>query len=855
MIIMDKKLKAWHRKQIETYRKQELPAYEVYAETLRVILAKATSKIDPLAIVQARAKTISSFAEKAIRKKDRLDDPVHQLTDLCGARVICTTVNQMERVSDFIRQSFFIDEENSQDVATRLRTNEFGYRSLHFVVQLNPGGKILGVPIPRKIGQRKAEIQVRTFLQHAWADISHDRLYKTAIDVPDTLERKAARLSAILEEAEASFTDLVEAIDAYACDYGGYMDKDRMRDEMVTLATILENEPEAKRKASLALRIAAIAKAAGDWTRIVAALQPYSESDTPAVLRELGNAKCRLYRDKPKSVHFRSGRNLLEKAAQLDPQDTQAFTLLAEAFSYQPGHEEVARRCYRRAFELAPDNPYHLAAFLESETSVLRSGAAIAASIPALRVAVGVCRSHVEVGIALPKAYFTMGKLQLLLGESHPSLFAYCKAIAFCVAEKSGVPEEVLDAELEALRRLEYAKDSLPGPEWNRRYGFESARRLLLLAKSVKFHPDRPLKALRELKQVSFESGKPVLMIAGGCDTHVEPMIEQYRAALLVALVDFEGLLFCGGTKSGISGVIGSVTARIRSLGRRSFKAIAYLPAKFDIDSEVKLDKQNYQLIKLEGHDFSPLEPLQAWIDLVSAEYKTSEAKLLAINGGPITAFEIRLALALGASVAVIPESGRAAAEIAQDPEWRDLENLLKLPYDTMTLRAFINPRMSVLSEKDRERAGKAVHAKYCSDNKHKTIDPSMRPWDELSDSLRKSNLAQADYAAEILKKVGYGLREKPPQSIRPIKFTPKQVETMAEMEHGRWNVERLADGWRYGPKDVAKKTSPYLVPWNRLTEDIKDYDRKAVCNFPNVLKEAGFEVYRLSSRGSKRLA
>lgn len=76
----------------------------------------------------------------------------------------------------------------------------------------------------------------------------------------------------------------------------------------------------------------------------------------------------------------------------------------------------------------------------------------------------------------------------------------------------------------------------------------------------------------------------------------------------------------------------------------------------------------------------------------------------------------------------------------------------------------------------------------------------------------------------------------------------------MAELEHGRWNVERVRDGWRQGNlRDNAKKIHDCIVPWNNLPEDIKHYDRAAVRQFPTILAKAGLEVSRPSTRSSKK--
>ena len=60
----------------------------------------------------------------------------------------------------------------------------------------------------------------------------------------------------------------------------------------------------------------------------------------------------------------------------------------------------------------------------------------------------------------------------------------------------------------------------------------------------------------------------------------------------------------------------------------------------------------------------------------------------------------------------------------------------------------------------------------------------------------------------------------------------------LAETEHGRWNVERLSYGWRYAEeKDVARRLSPYLIPWTEVPENIKQFDIVAASNLPRKLR------------------
>jgi ppGpp synthetase/RelA/SpoT-type nucleotidyltranferase len=122
-----------HKKQIEAYA-AVFPCYEKYAEALKRILENARSISFPEAFVQARAKTISSFAEKAARKFDKYPDAVNQMDDLCGARVILQTTEQVRAVRAFIEANFDIVE--SDDKGLLLREQELGYRDMHYIVRL-----------------------------------------------------------------------------------------------------------------------------------------------------------------------------------------------------------------------------------------------------------------------------------------------------------------------------------------------------------------------------------------------------------------------------------------------------------------------------------------------------------------------------------------------------------------------------------------------------------------------------------------------------------------------------------------------------------------------------------------------
>ena len=151
------------------------------------------------------------------------------------------------------------------------------------------------------------------------------------------------------------------------------------------------------------------------------------------------------------------------------------------------------------------------------------------------------------------------------------------------------------------------------------------------------------------------------------------------------------------------------------------------------------------------------------------------------------------------------------------------------------------------------ETIARAIHEDYVLNQekagKTPKTNPSMVPWQELPEGLKESNRRQADHIGVKLKAVGCEIAPLNDWDAELFEFTPEEIELLAEMEHERWDEERKLEGWAYAPvpKDITKKTSPYLVPYNQLPDDIKEYDRNAVRGIPAFLARAGFRIYRVN--------
>ncbi len=161
--------------------------------------------------VGSRVKDLDGAIDKISRKQ--YSDPYEQLTDLSGIRIITFLEQQVTAISKIIRELFDIDDANSLDRTEVLGDDKVGYRSTHFVCTL--GKKREKLPEYDSLGDLKFEIQVRTVLQHAWAELAHDRSFKFGTALPTRIQRKLNLHSGMLEIVDSAFDSISREIDDY----------------------------------------------------------------------------------------------------------------------------------------------------------------------------------------------------------------------------------------------------------------------------------------------------------------------------------------------------------------------------------------------------------------------------------------------------------------------------------------------------------------------------------------------------------------------------------------------------------------------------------------------------------------
>ncbi|GAA4288537.1 DUF429 domain-containing protein [Georgenia daeguensis] len=175
-------------------------------------VALVTSLLDEAGInyltVTGRAKSVASFAGKAARTADGrpvYTDPLHQITDQVGVRVITYLVSDVQAVVDLLGDQLTVLLHRDMGLETA-QEGRFGYSSQHVLVQLDDARS--HDPQYAGLAGRPASVQVRTVLQHAWAEFEHDIRYKGTVPeeyAPD-LDRRFTLAAGLLDLADREFS-------------------------------------------------------------------------------------------------------------------------------------------------------------------------------------------------------------------------------------------------------------------------------------------------------------------------------------------------------------------------------------------------------------------------------------------------------------------------------------------------------------------------------------------------------------------------------------------------------------------------------------------------------------------------
>jgi hypothetical protein len=543
-------------------------------------------------------------------------------------------------------------------------------------------------------------------------------------------------------------------------------------------------------------------------------MAPFEGCGSPKLIRDLGISMCKAHGAHPRSEVHREGRRHIERAWDLSGHtDSDAVTALAKAWLCDSPTK--ARKFYQLAYELDPTDPYTLENYLNNEIA-RRDLNIVNLVAPTLRESIERCEAQVQVGTNMPWAYLSMGKFYLLLGDFDASLDTYCRGILVATA-----PWELQTA-MDSLDRLSKAEGRVAG--------IQEIIDLLRLGLATKFQDSQDSRPLSASAEGQAPHAEPVVLAYGvrGADRNAsaDPTINLVKDTLS----DWDGqvLVYLEGT------IPKSKTSPSDPAGNKSARHVSVCGV------------------------------LRQWGSLVSSGVDSRGVKVIGFGGGQAEGAAYKIALTLGAQVALIPGSDGQALSVLDDPFWRDHSQLLPIPADAVMVSAFVAGGLPDPSEAwlPVEAMAREIHLQHREDliadrSNPKSDDPAWWPWDALDGSekgrrLQESSRESARDVVRKLRNIGYDVKSRSgTPGVSELPLSQEELEILAEMEHARFVVERLADGWRYGEKkDSENKISPSLVPWTQLDDTNRGWDRSIIQKHLRLLSECGLEIVKPSRRG-----
>jgi ppGpp synthetase/RelA/SpoT-type nucleotidyltranferase len=218
---------------LEEYdNKQNL--YSTLKQRVESLLHDLLDKEVKIHSITPRIKERESLIKK-IETKNKYE-ALKDITDILGLRIITYFSDDVDKVATIIENEFKIYLLNSIDKRQILDPDRFGYLSLHYVAYLSEDRLKLTENQPYT--DCCFEIQIRSLLQHAWAEIEHDIGYKTSGSVPKEIKRRFSRLAGLLELADEEFQQIRTDITHYRNEVESNISKQALERVLIDLNSV-----------------------------------------------------------------------------------------------------------------------------------------------------------------------------------------------------------------------------------------------------------------------------------------------------------------------------------------------------------------------------------------------------------------------------------------------------------------------------------------------------------------------------------------------------------------------------------------------------------------------------------------
>jgi len=181
--------------------------YPVYDEILQSLYQQVRTVLKAngyFPTIKYRVKRFEAYFDKLIKMShhDQGSDAA-AITDILGLRIVCPFLEDLAVVENMIKSDFNVVELERK--GSRHSVGEFGYDSVHFLIRIDPIYRKRELPYTASV----CEVQLRTILQDAWAEVEHELIYKSDITLPnESIRRKLASLNATLTLSDLIFQEI-----------------------------------------------------------------------------------------------------------------------------------------------------------------------------------------------------------------------------------------------------------------------------------------------------------------------------------------------------------------------------------------------------------------------------------------------------------------------------------------------------------------------------------------------------------------------------------------------------------------------------------------------------------------------
>jgi ppGpp synthetase/RelA/SpoT-type nucleotidyltranferase len=182
----------------------------------------ASSRNIKLQMLSSRVKEVESAVGKLSRKKYR--DPMLEMTDLVGVRAVCLLSPDVETLCLALESYAGLDIRKSRDTSKEYEgaPDKFGYQSHHYEIRAKVDTLIDGVKVS---SNTCCELQLRTLMQHAYAEVVHDSIYKSSWSAPTRAVRFVSSSAALIETADHLFCETMNILDLEMQDRGQLLEQ------------------------------------------------------------------------------------------------------------------------------------------------------------------------------------------------------------------------------------------------------------------------------------------------------------------------------------------------------------------------------------------------------------------------------------------------------------------------------------------------------------------------------------------------------------------------------------------------------------------------------------------------------